>query len=261
MRAQKLAQRQSAIDKATAALALIPVDPSEPEILKSPAWQLAAKIASKDWSAVTVVAAFARRSIEAHNDLNTLTEGSPPQARRENRVDRTVMLVEALETAKELDAYQARTGTTMGPLHGVPFTLKDTFAVKDYDSSIGISSLANKPSAMSSPLHTTLTKLGGILLAKTNVPQTLLAFECNNPIFGVTGNPVVKGFTSGGSSGGEAAVLARDASALGFGSDIGGSLRIPAGWCGIYSLKTVRGRFPVRGHSCTRLYLNVMVTL
>lgn len=74
-RDQKLAQRQSAIDKATAALALIPVHPSEPEILKSPAYQLAAKIASKDWTALTVVAAFARRCIETHNDLNTLTEG------------------------------------------------------------------------------------------------------------------------------------------------------------------------------------------
>jgi Asp-tRNA(Asn)/Glu-tRNA(Gln) amidotransferase A subunit family amidase len=161
------------------------------------------------------------------------------------------MVVEAIETAKEQDAYQASTGKTLGPLHGVPFTLKDTYAVKGYDSSIGISSLANTPAATSSVLHATLTKLGGILLAKTNVPQTLLAIECNNPIFGVTQNPVVKGFTCGGSSGGEAAVLARDASALGFGSDIGGSLRIPTGWCGIYSLKTVRGRFPTRGHSCT----------
>jgi Asp-tRNA(Asn)/Glu-tRNA(Gln) amidotransferase A subunit family amidase len=161
------------------------------------------------------------------------------------------MVVEALETAKQHDEYQTRTGTTLGPMHGVPYTLKDTFAVEGYDSSLGISSLANKPASSSSVLHTTLSKLGGILLAKTNVPQTLLAFECNNPIFGVTQNPVVKGFTSGGSSGGEAAVLARDASAIGFGSDIGGSLRIPTGWCGIYSLKTVRGRFPTRGHSCT----------
>jgi len=156
-----------------------------------------------------------------------------------------------LETAREQDEYQASTGNTLGPLHGVPFTLKDSYAVKGYDSSIGISSLANTPAATSSVLHATLIKLGGILLAKTNVPQTLMAFECNNPIFGATQNPIVKGFTPGGSSGGEAAVLARDASAIGFGSDIGGSLRIPTGWCGTYALKTVKGRFPMRGHSCT----------
>ena len=160
------------------------------------------------------------------------------------------MIAEALEAAKEQDDYHSRTGTTLGPLHGVPYTLKDTYAVEKYDSSIGISSLANTVCPTSSVLHATLTKLGGILLAKTNVPQTLLAFECNNPIFGVTQNPVVKGFTSGGSSGGEAAVLARDGSAVGFGSDIGGSLRIPTGWCGVFALKTVTGRFPTRGHSC-----------
>src|SRR5271156_6287676 len=161
------------------------------------------------------------------------------------------MISEALKKAKEHDEYQQRTSNTLGPLHGIPFTLKDTYAVKNYDSSLGISSRAKNPAKESSVLYETLTKLGAILLAKTNVPQTLLAFECNNPIFGVTQNPVVKGFTCGGSSGGEAAVLARNASAIGFGSDIGGSLRIPTGWCGIYSLKTVRGRFPVRGHSCT----------
>ena len=157
------------------------------------------------------------------------------------------MIAEALETAKELDKYQANHNDTMGPLHGIPFTLKDTWAVQGYDNSIGITSYANDPSKESSVLYTTLTKLGAILLAKTNVPQTLLSFECNNPIFGNTQNPFVKGHTCGGSSGGEGAVLALNGSAIGFGSDIGGSLRIPAGWCGIYSLKPVCGRFTTRG--------------
>src|SRR5271168_764907 len=165
-----------------------------------------------------------------------------------------VMVVEALETATQHDEYQERTGTTLGPMHGVPYTLKDTFAVQGYDSSLGMSSLANKPADTSSVLHAMLTKLGGILLAKTNVPQTLLAFECNNPVFGVTYNPYKNGFTCGGSSGGEAVVLARNASAIGFGSDIGGSLRIPTGWCGIYSLKPTKGRFPARGHYSNGLF-------
>jgi amidase len=158
------------------------------------------------------------------------------------------MIAEALNTAQEHDAYQSRTGTTLGPLHGIPYTLKDTFDVSGYDSSLGFSSLSNLPAHQDSVLHATLSRLGGILLAKTNIPQTLLAFECNNPIFGKTENPVVRGFTSGGSSGGEAAVLGRNGSAIGFGSDIGGSLRIPTGWCGIFALKTVHGRFTKRGH-------------
>jgi len=164
------------------------------------------------------------------------------------------MIVEALETAKAHDEYQKQNSTTLGPLHGIPYTLKDTFGVANYDSSLGITTLANNPKQSSSVLHSTLTRLGGILLAKTNVPQTLLAFECNNPVFGVTYNPYKNGFTCGGSSGGEAVVLARNASAIGFGSDIGGSLRIPTGWCGIYSLKPTKGRFPARGHYSNGLF-------
>ena len=158
------------------------------------------------------------------------------------------MIVEALEQAKCHDQLQETSSSTLGPLHGVPFTLKDTYAVEKYDSSLGISTRVNRPVQKSSVLYTTLTRLGAILLAKTNVPQTLLAFECNNPIFGKTHNPYGKGFTCGGSSGGEAAVLARNGTALGFGSDIGGSLRIPSGWCGTYALRPTKGRFPVRGH-------------
>ena len=164
------------------------------------------------------------------------------------------MIAEALETAKSHDEFQKNNSTTLGPLHGVPFTLKDTFGVANYDSSLGISTRVNQPVKTSSTLHSTLIRLGGILLAKTNVPQTLLAFECNNPIFGASQNPYGKGFTCGGSSGGEAVVLARNGAAIGFGSDIGGSLRIPAGWSGIYSLKPTKGRFPIRGH-----YSNVNV--
>jgi Asp-tRNA(Asn)/Glu-tRNA(Gln) amidotransferase A subunit family amidase len=159
----------------------------------------------------------------------------------------TVMLVSALDRAKELDEYQQSHGHTIGPLHGIPFTLKDCWEVENYDVTLGMSTRVGQPSKTSSPLYTTLTRLGGILLAKTNVPQTLMAFECNNPIFGQTHNPAVKGFTCGGSTGGEAVLLARNASALGFGSDIGGSLRIPTGWCGIYALKPTVGRFTGRG--------------
>ena len=75
-RAQKLAQRQSALGKATKQLSLLPIHPLESEILKTPASQLAANIAAKEYSSLTVVTAFARRALETHNDLNTLTEGS-----------------------------------------------------------------------------------------------------------------------------------------------------------------------------------------
>lgn len=77
---------------------------------------------------------------------------------------------------------------------------------------------------------------------KTNIPQTMFAFECANPVWGRTTNPWNANYTCGGSSGGEAALLAMDGSAAGIGSDIGGSLRIPAAYCGVYSLKPASGR-------------------
>ena len=84
-------------------------------------------------------------------------------------------------------------------------------------------------------------------MAKTNVPQTMLAFECSNPLWGRTTNPWSAAHTCGGSSGGEAALLAMDGSALGVGSDIGGSLRIPASYCGVYALKPGFGRIAYTG--------------
>lgn len=85
------------------------------------------------------------------------------------------------------------------------------------------------------------------MLAKSNVPQTMLSFECANPLFGATRNPYDPNRTPGGSSGGEAALLASDGSALGFGSDVGGSLRIPSHFSGCFALKPTSNRFPSRG--------------
>jgi len=96
-----------------------------------------------------------------------------------------------------------------------------------------------------------IREAGGIPFVKTNVPQTLLSFECANPVWGICSNPYSRNHTPGGSSGGEAAILAMDGAALGWGSDIGGSLRIPAHYCGIYSLKPGHGRIPTSNNSCT----------
>lgn len=100
-------------------------------------------------------------------------------------------------------------------------------------------------------LVTFIREAGGIPFVKTNVPQTLLSFECANPVWGVTSNPYSKDHTPGGSSGGEAAILAMDGAAIGWGSDIGGSLRIPAHYCGVYSLKPGHGRITTSNNTCT----------
>lgn len=87
-----------------------------------------------------------------------------------------------------------------------------------------------------------LLDAGAVIFVKTNLPQTIFGFECSNPVWGRTTNPWNDKFTPGGSSGGEAALLAMDGSAAGIGTDIGGSLRIPAAYCGVYSLKPASGR-------------------
>lgn len=96
-------------------------------------------------------------------------------------------------------------------------------------------------------LVTAVRRAGGIPFVKTNVPQTMFIFECLNPMWGRTLNPHSAQHTPGGSSGGEAALLGMDGSALGWGSDIGGSLRMPASYCGIFSLKPGHGRIATGG--------------
>lgn len=93
----------------------------------------------------------------------------------------------------------------------------------------------------------TLRAAGAIIFAKTNVPQTLLAFESSNPLWGRTLSPWSVAHTAGGSSGGEGALLAADGAALGVGTDVGGSIRIPSGYCGIYGLKPGHGRVSYHG--------------
>jgi Asp-tRNA(Asn)/Glu-tRNA(Gln) amidotransferase A subunit family amidase len=88
---------------------------------------------------------------------------------------------------------------------------------------------------------------GAVVFVKTNIPQTLFSFECNNPVWGRTTHPLNDSYSSGGSSGGEAVLLSMDGSAIGVGSDLAGSLRIPAAYCGIYSLKPSFGRISLAG--------------
>jgi len=158
-----------------------------------------------------------------------------------------VLFTEALEQARSLDADFKKTNQLKGPLHGVPVSIKDQFDISGYDSSIGFSAWCNSPATSDAAVVEVVRKAGAVITCKTNVPQTMLNFECRNPIWGVTTNPWNPAYTCGGSSGGEACVLAADGTALGVGSDVGGSLRIPAFYCGIYSLKPGAGRVPNRG--------------
>ncbi|KAI5861559.1 amidase [Durotheca rogersii] len=158
-----------------------------------------------------------------------------------------IFFQEALAQARKLDRYVAEHGRLVGPLHGVPVTLKDQFNVKGHDTTLGYVGRTFKPVAEDAVLVGMLKQLGAVVLAKTNLPQSIMWCETENPIWGLTTNPASKDYTPGGSTGGEAALLSLHGSLLGWGTDIGGSIRIPSHMMGLYGLKPSSARLPYYG--------------
>lgn len=134
-----------------------------------------------------------------------------------------------------------------GPLAGIPVSLKDSIAVGGFDATVGYSRNAGKPFAVDGTLVRILKDAGAIPHTKTALPITLLSFESSNDLWGVAKNPHNTKYSPGGSTGGEAALLALNGSRIGIGSDVAGSVRVPAAWSGIYSLRCSTGRWPKMG--------------
>lgn len=129
----------------------------------------------------------------------------------------------------------------------MPVSLKDTFKVKGYDASIGIAALCFNPAKENAALVSNLLDAGAVLYCKTNIPQTLMALDSHNNVFGRTINPFNTSVTPGGSSGGEGALLGMRGSILGVGTDVGGSIRIPAMCNGTFGVKPSWERIPYAG--------------
>lgn len=154
----------------------------------------------------------------------------------------------ALREAEAVDARRA-SGEPLGALEGVPFSIKDSIEVAGTVCSAGTWGRRNAlPSERDATLVAGLRAAGAIPLARTNLPDLLFAFESDNLIYGRTNNPYDLARTSGGSSGGEAALIAACGSPFGLGSDAAGSVRVPAHFCGIASLKPTSGRLARTGH-------------
>ncbi|KAJ5448133.1 Amidase [Penicillium cf. griseofulvum] len=195
--------------------------------------QLLDILASRQASSLAVTTAFCKRAAIAQQVLSCLTETFFPQA---------------LERAKYLDDYLQREGKPVGPLHGLPISLKDSFHVEGVQSTVGyVELLKNEPAKTNSALVKILLQLGAVLYVKTNIPQTMMTADSENNIFGRTLNPHKTTLTAGGSSGGEGALVAFRGSILGVGTDIAGSIRIPALCCGVYGFKPTSDRIPFGG--------------
>ncbi|NXP32561.1 FAAH1 hydrolase, partial [Leiothrix lutea] len=134
-----------------------------------------------------------------------------------------------------------------GLLYGVPVSIKDSIDCQGHDSTLGFIKNLNKPAAEDSVVVQVLKRQGAIPFVKTNVPQSLISYDCKNLIFGQTRNPLLYTRTPGGSSGGEGALVGGGGSILGIGTDVGGSLRFPAAFCGICAIKPTGKRLSKRG--------------
>ncbi|AVP97771.1 amidase [Ahniella affigens] len=139
---------------------------------------------------------------------------------------------------------QRRDGAPLGPLHGLPITLKECLQLAGTPDTFGLPWRASLLAETDDAYVQQLRQDGAIVLGKTNVAQSLLYYETDNPVYGRSNHPKRADRSCGGSSGGEAAIIAVGGSALGFGTDIGGSSRIPAAFCGILGFKPTEGRAP-----------------
>ncbi|EJD42742.1 general amidase [Auricularia subglabra TFB-10046 SS5] len=190
------------------------------------------RLASGEWSAVDVTTAFYKRAIVAQQVVNCLTE---------------VFVDRAIKRAKELDDHLKATGKPVGPLHGLPVSLKDQFSIEGLDTTMGYTQWIGKPASQNCTLVDVLLEAGAVPFVRTNIPQTLMWPETFNHIFGRSLNPHNRTLGTGGSSGGEGALVAFKGSPLGVGSDVGGSVRIPSACCGLYGLRPSYHRVPYRG--------------
>lgn len=194
--------------------------------------ELAAGIRRRRFSAVELLDAHLVRVAQHNRALNAIVTLDEERARRR---------------AREADAALAR-GDVWGPLHGVPFTIKDSIETAGVRTTSGYEPLANYVPVNDAPVVARLRAAGGILLGKTNVPVLTGDAQTANPIFGRSNNPWDVQRTPGGSTGGGAAAVAAGLSPLELGSDIGGSVRIPAHYCGVCTVQPTENCVPLTGH-------------
>lgn len=204
--------------------------PEDP-VLRMGAAELARRIAAGELAAAEVVEACIRRIEAVNPGLNAVVV---------ERFD------EAREEAERADGQRAR-GEPLGPLHGLPVTVKEAFFLEGTPSTGGLPARRNHRAPHDAPVLRRLRQAGAVVLGKTNVPELLLYLESDNPLYGRTNNPWDLERSSGGSSGGEGAILAAGGSPLGLGTDFGGSIRVPAHACGVHGFKPTSGRLTVTG--------------
>ncbi|RSM11705.1 hypothetical protein CEP52_002939 [Fusarium oligoseptatum] len=204
------------------------------DVSKHDAVETLSLVASGSITAEKLITTFCKRVAAADSLTNFITE---------------VNFEQAIRRAKELDKYLLENGRVIGPLHGLPITVKDHMDLEGHDSSAGIAAYCFDPAKSNSRLVQIMVEAGAVVVAKTNVPQTCLAADTINVVFGRTLNAHNSGFGAGGSSGGEGTALGMGASLLGLASDGAGSARMPAMANGVVGCRPSGYRLPADGRS------------
>lgn len=202
--------------------------PQAQALADMPAGEIVRRVAARELSSAAAVEHFIARLEAVNPKLNAVTVTLYESARKK---------------AAEVDRALSR-GEKLGPLAGLPVTIKECFDLVGTASTFGLSTRRNEIEITNDPHVAALLAAGAIPIAKTNLPELMIFTETDNPLYGRTNNPWDLERSCGGSSGGEGAVIGAGASPFGLGNDIGGSLRIPAAFCGIASIKPTAGRIP-----------------
>ena len=202
------------------------------QLIYGSATKIAKAIRMKEVSSKEIVDAYLKRIADVNPKLNAVVQLSAETAHEQS-----------LMADNELAH-----GNLLGPLHGVPITLKDSFDSKGIVSTGGTMGRKDFVPSQDATVMARLRAAGAILIGKTNTPEFTLSYETNNLIYGKTNNPYDLECSPGGSSGGAAAIVASGGSAFDIGSDYGGSLRYPSHCCGITTIKPTSGRVPRTGH-------------
>ncbi|TMS38664.1 hypothetical protein L596_005338 [Steinernema carpocapsae] len=183
------------------------------------------------YKCIDVLRAFQYRAIKAHERTNCIC----------------LFVMEAEDEARRYDELAKDPSYKKPPMFGFPISIKENIFVKNYDATKGYAQELEKPKDYDSPLITQLKEFGAIPFVLTSLPLSMLTYTCSNPVYGTTSNPFNSKRTSGGSSGGEGAIIGADGSLLGLGGDVGGSIRIPCHFCGIAGIKPSHLRLSEQG--------------
>jgi Asp-tRNA(Asn)/Glu-tRNA(Gln) amidotransferase A subunit family amidase len=199
---------------------------SERQVLDKPIEELVQDVHKSVIAPIDILRAYGKAAIKVHEKTNCVTE---------------VMISEAEKWTSDGSI------NFKGPLAGIPISLKDTIVVGGFDTTVGYSSNVGNKGQKDGVMVQILKDAGAIPYVKTNIPITLLSFESTNDVWGRCTNPHNSKYSPGGSTGGESALMAGGGGRIGIGSDVAGSVRAPAHFSGIYSLRCSTGRWPKLG--------------